>query len=161
MQEETVTAIETKVDKKEYSDNELISVKTILNLPYYNSSKEFERAYGSIKIDGKDYEYVKRRVYHDTLELLCIPNHDKTKLQQAENDLAQANADGLASAPTKKSNTVVKICLPDFCQTINTYSVSLVDEATTNYFSSNTIFHSADYSLSQEHPPQVMHAILS
>ena len=161
MQEESVAAIEIKVDNKDYADDELVSVKTVLHLPYYNSSNEFERAYGSITIDGKDYEYVKRRVMNDTLELLCIPNHDKTKLQAINNDLAKASVDGGSSAPDKKSNTVIKLSLPDFFQPIKTYSTSLVSDTKRNYHSSNTQLLLVNFVERQERPPQSMQYSIS
>ena len=161
MKDKSVGAIETKVDQKDYTDDELVSVKTVLNLPYYTSSNEFERAYGSITIDNKDYEYVKRRVHNDTLELLCIPNHDKTKLQFISNDLAKASADGGSSTTDKKSNTVLKIGLPDFCQPIKTYSTSFVSDTKQNYDSSNTQLLLVNFTERQERPPQSMQYFIS
>jgi hypothetical protein len=156
MQMNHEAALEKQVDKQQYSDAQLISIKTTLNLPYYTSSPEYERAYGSINIDGKDYVYVKRRVYQDTLELLCLPNHIKTKLQAVSNDLSKSFIDGQASAPNKKSITVLKISLPDFFQQINTNLTSLVTIMQQPYFSYDTNFCFADYSSRQEHPPQLM-----
>ena len=91
--------LEKKLDKREYSDEELISIKTKLNLPYYTGSRDFERSYGSININGVAYQYVKQRVYNDTLELLCLPNTAKTKLQEAKNEITKSSADAQASAP--------------------------------------------------------------
>jgi hypothetical protein len=161
MQDSTVTAIETQVDKEQYSEDELISIKTTLNLPYYTSSAEYERAYGSINIDGQDYEYVKRRVYNDTLELLCIPNGAKTKLQSINNDLAKTSAGGGASTPDKKSHTVLKIALPDFCQSTRTYLTSFVSNTKQDYYSSNTLISLAGYTSRQERPPQSMQHFIS
>lgn len=155
MEEKSVAAIETKVDKQDYTDDELISVKTVLHLPYYTSSNDYERAYGSINIDGKDYEYVKRRVHNDTLELLCLPNLDKTKLKAAGNDIAKASADG-NTAPIKKSGTTLKISLPDFCQSINAFSASVESSNKQVYSSYNSRFSSTNYSMQQERPPQAV-----
>lgn len=161
MQKETIAAVEAKVDKKEYNDNELISIKTTLNLPYYTSTVEYERAYGSIHIDGKDYEYVKRRVYNDTLELLCIPNHEKTKLETLTNDLARSSADGSASAPDKKNNTILKVSLPDFFQAIKTCAASFVSGTAQKYFSRNTQFLPVNFTGRLERPPKSMHPVIS
>jgi hypothetical protein len=156
MQNNSDAVLEKQLDKKAYSDDELISIKTTLNLPYYNSSPEFERAYGSITINGKDYEYVMRRVYHDTLEVLCLPNHARTKLQTVKNEITKATADGQASTPNKKSSTTLKISLPDFFQTERTSSPSFVTLNQNKYFSFDQPFLTADYSLQQERPPQSM-----
>ena len=150
-------ALETKVDNHEYSDAELISVKTTLNLPYFSSSPEFERVYGSISIDGVEYEYVKKRVYKDTLELLCIPNHAKVKMQQVANEMAQMAADGQADTPSKK-NTSIKIGFPDFCCSFQQLSTPLflLAEKQYNCLKQNNI--TAGYDLLQEKPPQSMRA---
>jgi hypothetical protein len=150
--------LEKKLDKQEYSDNELLSIKTKLNLPYYTSSAEFERTYGSVNINGVVYEYVKKRVYNDTLELLCLPNRVKTGLQEAKNELTKSTADGQASMPVKKAPSTLKISLPDFCQSLPTYSTSTTEVKTT-YLLQNVIFSFADYSERQERPPQTIHIL--
>lgn len=157
MQNNSVAVIEQQLDKSEYNDDELISIKTTLNLPYYTSSAEYERTYGSITIDGKEYEYVKRRVYQGTLELLCLPNDTKTQLQKISNEVAQSAADGQTTTPLKKNGTVLKISLPDLFQSIdsNLPLPSLCVKQT--YFSSNTAVSLAGYSSRQERPPQSMH----
>jgi len=145
--------IEQKVDAAQYGDDELVSVKTKLNLPYYTSSSKFERAYGSINIDGKDYEYVKRRVHNDTLELLCLPNKTKTGLKCIGADFAKASTD---QSQDKKNSGVLKISLPDFFWEEQTnFPVSSFLLATTIRVT-NTSFSFADYSLQQERPPQAI-----
>ena len=158
MKNASTTAIEQKADAHQYSDDELISIKTTLNLPYYQSSPQFERAYGSININGQDYEYVKRRVYNDTLELLCLPNHTKTKLQSFTNHLAQSATDGQASAPGK-SNTLTKIFFPDFFQPLKSFSSTLVADVKNHFISTNTLFHFANFAQMQDRPPQSMQAV--
>lgn len=122
MQNSSDAYLEKQVDKNNYDRQELISIKTKLDLPYYTSSSQYERAYGSINIDGVNYQYVKRRVYKDTLEVLCLPNHTKTKLQSVKNELTKDLADQESTTP--KKNTTIKITLPDFFQPIRTFSFS-------------------------------------
>lgn len=158
MQNTSDAVLEKQLDKKTYSDDELISIKTTLNLPYYNSSPEFERAYGSITIDGKDYEYVMRRVYHDTLEVLCLPNNTKTALKAAGSYIAKESADGQTTTPTKKSGTTLKISLPDFCQSLKNSLVSLIVITKQHYLLSDTHLLPAGYNVQLERPPQSMQA---
>ncbi len=158
MKNASTIAIEQKADAQQYSDDELISIKTTLNLPYYSSSADYERAYGSININGQDYEYVKRRVFNDTLELLCLPNHTKTKLQSLTNHLAQSATDGQTSVPGK-SNTVTKIFFPDFFQPLKSFTSTLVADVQSNFFTTNTNFISSNYTQLHERPPQPMQAV--
>ena len=120
MQTDSEATVEKKVDQNNYQQQDLISIKTKLDLPYYSGSAEYERAYGSMTIDGTSYQYVKRRVYKDTLELLCLPNDIKTKLQSIKNDLAISFTDGQASTPKKHST--IKVSLPDFFQPFKLFS---------------------------------------
>ncbi len=151
-------AIEKQVDKKQYNDDELISIKTTLHLPYYTSSSNYESAYGSISIDGKDYEYVKRRVYHDTLEVLCLPNGDKTKLKAVSNEITKATTDGQATTPTKKGGTTLKISLPDFCQSSKISSTAFSSIVEQNYPLYNTHLLPVNSTSRLERPPQPMPA---
>lgn len=153
MSQASTAAIEQKADAAQYSDDELISVKTKLNLPYYTSTNDFERAYGSININGKDYEYVKRRVHNDSLELLCLPNKTKTGLKSIGNDFAKASSD---QSQEKKNSSVLKISLPDFFCNEQTNLSLASSPLTTTIPVANTAFSFADYSLQQERPPQAI-----
>ena len=122
---------------------------------------EYERAYGSINIDGKDYEYVKRRVYNDTLELLCIPNRAKTDLKIVGNDIAKATADGQASTPQKKSATTLKISLPDFCQMQKSTVSSLCEISESKHVLLDTKFLPSNYTSQLERPPKPMQQFIA
>lgn len=110
-------ATEQKLDQSRFSEDELLSIKTKLNLPYYTGSARFERTYGTVSLHGVVYTYVKQRVYNDTLELLCLPDAVKTKLQSAKNEFSKSAADSQASLPNKKA-AELKISLPDYCQSL-------------------------------------------
>jgi hypothetical protein len=77
-----------RADKNQYSDDELTEIKMPLNLPYMTSSSGYERVDGEVTINGIYYNYVKRKVYNDTLYLMCLPNKDKTKFYSSRNDYA-------------------------------------------------------------------------
>ncbi|MFI5157119.1 MAG: hypothetical protein ACHQEM_13090, partial [Chitinophagales bacterium] len=70
------------LDNNQYEESDLISIKVPNNLPYTNS-KDFQRVDGQVEISGIIYNYVKMRVSHDFVELLCIPNQHVTKMQAA------------------------------------------------------------------------------
>ena len=79
--------LEAILDTNGYNESQLISLKVPVNsLSYYNSSTRFERVDGQIEVGGIQYKYVKRRLYGDSLELLCVPNHTAMTLQTARND---------------------------------------------------------------------------
>lgn len=112
-------ALEAQLDNNNYNQSDLISIKIPSTLPYYINSKEYDRVDGEIEIEGKHYNYVKRRLYNDSLEYLCIPNEAKMKLGNARdeffkfvNDLQHSN-----SGKKQGSNSLFgKNLLSEYCQ---------------------------------------------
>lgn len=87
MQDKANLQLEVQLDRRQYDESQLISIKVPLkHLSYYNSSTSFERVDGQIDIDGIPYQFVKRRIYHDSLEVLCIPNQTVLKLRISKDD---------------------------------------------------------------------------
>lgn len=92
-----------KLDREQYNKEDLVEVKIPLNLPYHNNWKEFERFDGEIDIKGTHYRYVMRKIYNDSLILLCIPNEVKTKLQTARDHFFSLVNDLQKTSGQKKS----------------------------------------------------------
>ena len=55
-------------------------------LPYCNSSRDFQPAEGYIEIGNLRYREVKKRVYNDSVEFLCIIDGAANRLRSAGND---------------------------------------------------------------------------
>lgn len=88
------TMLEAQLDENRYDESQLISFKVpVRYLPYYNNSTEFQRVDGQIEIGGIVYKYVKRRIYNDSLEMLCIPNPTAMQLRTAENEFFRFSND--------------------------------------------------------------------
>lgn len=80
--ERAKTDLEARLDDDDYDGSQLISIKLpATHLAYYNSSPQFERVNGSLELNGVVYKYVKRRLYNDTLEWLCLPDQGAMKLR--------------------------------------------------------------------------------
>jgi hypothetical protein len=150
-----------RVEREQYKDDELISVKTVLNLPYYAGSSTYERAYGSININGTEYEYVKRRVYQDTLELLCLPNHTKTQLAEVKNELTKMSAEAHAPLPGKKSNTTLKLVSLELMQPEQPFSLSQPLNLKEVYTSAPGALYCNQHVKQLERPPQPTQPITS
>ena len=100
--------LETSLDKEDYDEAELITIKQPIRLPYYTNSKIFQRADGEVIKGGSIFRYVKCRIYNDSLEMLCIPHTAKMQIQNSKeaffklaNDLQQDNGKK-KSAPEQK-----------------------------------------------------------
>lgn len=90
-QRQAESGLQARLDRNEYDDSQLISVKIpTTSISYSNyyaaTASNFERVDGRVDIHGVSYQYVKRRIVGDSLELLCIPNETATKLSQVKND---------------------------------------------------------------------------
>ena len=98
-------SLELVLDAKGYNDADLICIKQPTNLPYYNNTQSFHRIDGEVEINGIKYKYVKCRIYNDSLEMLCIPNKAKMKIEQSKNDYAKIANDFQQGNSKKKSGT--------------------------------------------------------
>jgi hypothetical protein len=100
--------MEISLDENDYNNDQLISIKQPTNLPYYKNSATFQRIDGEIEISGIYYKYVKCRIYNDSLELLCIPNTGKMKIQAAKADFSRMASDFQQTESKKKSESGIK-----------------------------------------------------
>lgn len=89
MTEKADIRLESALDKNAYTNSQLISIKQATNLPYYQNNKDFKRLQGEVKMNGVIYRYVKCRVYNDSLEMLCIPNIAKMKIENSRDEFSK------------------------------------------------------------------------
>ncbi|MFZ9661270.1 MAG: hypothetical protein ACO29O_05265 [Chitinophagaceae bacterium] len=102
-----------RLDNDEYDEADLIQMKVALSTPYNENQQRFERYDGAVSVNGVQYNYVKRRIANDTLYVLCIPNMDRMKLNNAKdqfftmvNDLIQQN--NKSEHPVKPQHQLLK-----------------------------------------------------
>ena len=99
LQQKSDTHLEASLDNNQYDNTQLIELKIPIDVAYQTTWAEFERYDGEIEMNGILYKYVKRKLYNDTLYLMCIPNIKKMELETARfdlikntNDLTQGNS---------------------------------------------------------------------
>jgi hypothetical protein len=95
-----------QIDNNTIDEQQLIELKTPIDMPYYNDSREYQRMDGKIVLDGIHYNYVKRKIHNDTLYLLCLPNFEKTTLNKDKNNFAGQVND--LPSNNKENNTAKK-----------------------------------------------------
>ena len=148
--------LEAKLDKNDYRDDQLIEIKVPLNLPYQLNWKSFERFDGEIDIDGIHYKYVKRKVYNDSLVLLCLPNKTKHNIEKAKEDYFKIVNDIDPASSQKKSdnNLSFKNILSEFFVE-QPFRLNINYECLkTTHFVSETLFLSASLQDTPERPPE-------
>jgi hypothetical protein len=147
--------MELAFDENNYSENQLISIKQPTNLPYYQNSKTFQRIDGEIEIEGVYYKYVKCRIYNDSLELLCVPNTGKMKIQAAKADFSKLASDFQQSNNKKKSSSDAKSfqkTISEFEEQQSTIAFKL-KPLPFNYLIQNNLFVNTLFTKSVEQPP--------
>ncbi len=88
MEEKADIRMEAQLNENNYDHSQLVSVKVpASHFSGYVHSRPFERMDGQIEIAGTTYNYVKIKLYNDSIEMLYIPNQNVTNLQAAKGDL--------------------------------------------------------------------------
>jgi hypothetical protein len=101
-------ALEARLDKDQYNENDLLTITVPLNNPYLLDQNKFERVSGEISIQGKTFKYVHRKVSNGNLIIQCIPDAPKMVLKKANAEYGN-NANGLAGSKKSSSrNNVLK-----------------------------------------------------
>lgn len=106
LQQRATTSLISRLDDNDYTDSELISFKfPASQLGYYSNNASYDRVDGTVSIEGAQYNYVKRRIYNDSLELLCIPNRTVNRLQTARDDFFKLVNDLQHPGHSKKTDS--------------------------------------------------------
>jgi hypothetical protein len=111
------TVLEKRMDENSYDPSAVFILKSPVTLPYYTNSETYERVNGSVEVEGIAYKYIKRRIYNDSIELVCLPNPKKQQLESARDLFFQLANDFQAerhAAGHSGNPVVIKILLPEF-----------------------------------------------
>ncbi|MFN2459021.1 MAG: hypothetical protein ABR502_12540 [Chitinophagaceae bacterium] len=156
MQHQSDVALQMQLDDELYDDSELISFKLPLSIPYHNSTKDFERVDGEVKVDGMIYNYVKRRIYQDTLEVLCIVNKEKMQLQSAKDEFFQLCYDLKHSSSGKKNTSapVAKNLQLEYCYSFDFLQISGLSPENIHHNNFLSVLLSSIYLPTAAEPPE-------
>ena len=157
MEEKANAQLESKLDNEDYDDTELISVKIpVTHLAYYNTSSKFQRVDGQVEVKGVQYKFVKRRIYNDSVEMLCIPNQTAMGLQSAKdeffklvNDLQHNTGQNKKSDSHSSKNFSVDNYTVNGSFSLSEIYFSITER--TNSYSSDILTR---YSATAEQPPE-------
>lgn len=153
--------LQTRLDDNNYEEAQLISVKTpITHLSYYHNAPEFETVSGKIEIGGIQYKYVKRRIYNDSLEVLCISDAAAMKLKAVKNAFF-AFMNGLQQGEHGKkqsanSNISKDLSVEYYPAQDLPFAISNVWLSFTKRYTDNPFPLFSIYTLVPEHPPKVV-----
>ena len=155
MEEKSDAQLEARLDENKYDESQLVSIKVPATyLSYYTNSKLFERVDGQIEINGVEYKYVKRRLFNDSLELVCLPNKTAVKLRAAQNDFFKLVNDIQHKENKKSSSGFSKNVSTDYLNFNHDFLLSSLFFTTSNwssYFKDAVLFN---FSSVIENPPE-------
>jgi hypothetical protein len=101
------TQLIAQLNENNFDESRLISIKVpAIHFSDYVNARPFERVDGQIEIKGVMYNYVKRKLFNDSLELICIPNTRATKLRSADSEFFKL-VNGLTQKEDKKTTTLI------------------------------------------------------
>jgi len=145
-----------KIDRFEFNENELVTIKVPLKLPYQQNWKEFERFDGDVTVDGIHYKYVMRKVYNDSLILKCLPNETKKHLNNAERNYFQLvnDLDHQGPQPEKTKASFFKNLVTEFWEPGNTFLIDNMEKKGTASPRRTHSLTSSGYLNGNDHPPQ-------
>ena len=149
--------MQAQLDVNNYAEADLISIKVPVSLPYGPNSQNFEKVEGNIDIHGVNYQYVKRRIYNDTLELMCIPNTEKTTIKNARDEFSKLANDFVNLSTSKKTSDnhshSIKFSVQDFTGDHYFDIHQLVVSLDPVFFLSSCSFNSLNYLQKLVKPP--------
>ena len=143
LQQNAEKNIVARIDKENYNDVDLVTLTVPLSMPYLQDSKDFERKNGEITINGKIYHYVKQKISQGNLVLMCLPDEQKTHLQNAKDNffrLANELQNNTSSSKQSGENShIIKLVISDY-EELQMSSLNLCSTSTNKSFSSYLSF---------------------
>jgi hypothetical protein len=104
-----------RLDNDLYAEDETLTIKVPIAIPYQLDSEDYERVDGEIEYEGELYRLVKQKFESDTLFIVCIKDHDSKRIKQALADYVKTFTDKPFHA--KHSGKIFISLIKDFLPT--------------------------------------------
>ena len=101
-----------RLDKQDYQQEETVTIKVPMALPYHIDTEVYERVDGEIEHNGEFYRLVKQKLEKDTLYIVCIKDQDSKRIKQALADYVKTFTDKPVDA--KQSGKLFTGFIKDF-----------------------------------------------
>jgi hypothetical protein len=103
-------AINQRISHNRYKTTELVQMKIPVHMPAVVNWEDYEPISGQMMVNNYCYNYVELKITRDTMFLLCLPNHEKTRLENSNEICAQHTDDDPAGK--KQNSALPKLSLP-------------------------------------------------
>jgi hypothetical protein len=155
------TYMEEKIVKEDFKPEDLVSFRfSAKKLPYYTNSKEFEIANGEVEVNGSIMTYVKKRIFHDSIEYVCLANVAKTNLRTAKDDFFKLvndlqNTTGKASSKPITKN-IKPFSFDGLSFSVSTNNIIVASQAHTFNFYYKNVFLANPFLQIPQQPPEAV-----
>jgi hypothetical protein len=157
-QQQSDNNIERVLDRDQYDEKDLVTIKIPMSVSYQVEQRDFERVDGEVTLNGRIYKFVKRKVCDGNLVLLCLPDQTKMHLQSAKDELFKYSIDlqNSGSKKTDNSKSIAGKNFSDYNQHTTSYQVSFENTVKTSEFSKEYALLSSALHSSPEQPPELI-----
>jgi hypothetical protein len=93
-----------KIQSASHEPGGQMILKVPVLFPYTMSSGEYQPTSGEIAYEGVIYQFIKKKIYHDTLYVICIKDYQVTEATNQLKDLSKT-----FTSENKEQNQAVKI----------------------------------------------------
>ena len=83
----------SRLDTRNYSESETITLKIPFTLPYWADSEDFKRVDGEFQYEGNFYKLVEQKLEKDTLYVVCIKDVTEKDLFNTMSDYVKLSND--------------------------------------------------------------------
>jgi len=101
-----------RLDEDQYADDQAITIKVPLAVPYAADQEEFQRVTGEFEHEGEVYRLVKQKLTRDTLVVICVKDVTGKKIRQALSAYVKTFADHPIN--TKSQGKLLLTLLKDY-----------------------------------------------
>lgn len=155
LQSQADHAMISVINEEAYGEDNLVSLKVPVSLPYYTNSEQFQHISGDITIEGALYRYVKRRIYRDSIEYLCLRDVTSTSLQSARDQFFQLAYDMQAFKTGKtKQPSPVKPLMLEYCSETLVAEIIIFESGNTPLVFKKQAFTPQPYQAQPSQPPE-------
>ncbi|MDB5032719.1 MAG: hypothetical protein JWP71_3440 [Mucilaginibacter sp.] len=154
MEQSANKELEQNLDMMKIAGHETITIKIPINLPYQVNWRNYERVDGEMTYKGVTYKYFKRKIYNDSLELVCVNFKEKTIISNKSDDYFKKVNDlasnGSTKKQTQKQQKQDEYCRLELDKTVDVY----IEVKETIKFGGKSIYPSG-FTENAEIPPEV------
>jgi hypothetical protein len=91
--------------ESEISGNLLLRIP--MPMPYGHDDDAYARTYGEIVFEGQVYQFVKQKLYQDTLYVVCLKDYQTTQVRDAISDYSKSFAGKDQKSDNNQKGSVV------------------------------------------------------